>query len=210
MNDDNLFRQALQRQNDRAAGMKMPDDMEQRVMGSLLTLSNSKTLSNSPLKGEKPREVSVKEASPLRGGLVGSGRRLVFGCIAVAACVLLLIMLNVGKQEPDGQKPSIAEVVTEPQATAPTEVTEQKQPAMTHAEKPKPTRRQRPAVRKENTVEPSAEEAVPMEMPAEEPFPEERPHDMNNPYLVAAAQLQDVRKRGERLDREVAMLMNRQ
>ena len=31
----NLFRQALQRQNDRAAGMKMPDDMEQRVMKSL-------------------------------------------------------------------------------------------------------------------------------------------------------------------------------
>ena len=130
--------------------------------------------------------------------------------IAVAACVLLLIMLNVGKQEPDGQTPSIAEVVTKPQATAPTEVTEQKQPAMTHAEKPKPTRRQKPAVRKETTVESPAEEAVPMEMPAEEPFLEERPLDMNNPYLVAAAQLQDVRKRGERLDREVAMLMNRQ
>ena len=45
----NLFRQALQRQNDRAAGMKMPDDMEQRVMGSL------RTLSNSPLKGENQR-----------------------------------------------------------------------------------------------------------------------------------------------------------
>ena len=42
----NLFRQALQRQNDRAAGMKMPDDMEQRVMKSLQTLSDS------PLKGE--------------------------------------------------------------------------------------------------------------------------------------------------------------
>ena len=32
MNKDDLFRQALQRQNDRAAGMKMPYDMEQRVM----------------------------------------------------------------------------------------------------------------------------------------------------------------------------------
>ncbi len=32
MSNDQLFRQALQRQNDRAAGMKMPDDMEQRVM----------------------------------------------------------------------------------------------------------------------------------------------------------------------------------
>ena len=42
----NLFRQALQRQNGRAAGMKMPDDMEQRVMKSLQTLSDS------PLKRE--------------------------------------------------------------------------------------------------------------------------------------------------------------
>ena len=32
-----------------------------------------KTLSNSPLKGEKPGESSAKKASPLRGGLVGSG-----------------------------------------------------------------------------------------------------------------------------------------
>ena len=31
MNNDELFRQALQRQNDRAARMKMPHDMEQRV-----------------------------------------------------------------------------------------------------------------------------------------------------------------------------------
>lgn len=31
-NDKDLFRQVLQRQNERAARMKMPDDMEQRVM----------------------------------------------------------------------------------------------------------------------------------------------------------------------------------
>lgn len=31
-NDKDLFRQALQRQNERAARIKMPDDMEQRVM----------------------------------------------------------------------------------------------------------------------------------------------------------------------------------
>ena len=32
MNNEQLFRQALQRQNDRATRLKMPDDMEQRVM----------------------------------------------------------------------------------------------------------------------------------------------------------------------------------
>ena len=183
----NLFRQALQRQNDRAAGMKMPDDMEQRVMGSL-----------------KPQATKRRWLYPL-------------STIAVAASVLLLIMLNIGKQQPEQQPPVIAEVVTEPQdsteethATAPTVVTEQKQPAMAQAEKPKLTRRQKPTVRKETIAEPPAEEAVPMETPAEGAFPEDRLLDMNNPYLIAAAQLQDVRERGERLDREVAMLMNRQ
>ena len=37
------------------------------------TLSNSQAPSNSPLKGEDSGESSAKEASPLRGGLVGSG-----------------------------------------------------------------------------------------------------------------------------------------
>ena len=209
MNNDDLFRQALQRQNDRAAGMKMPDDMEQRVMKSLQTLSDS------PLKGEKahPRpSLKGRESSPFKGE-----SERVWGFLAIAACALLLIIFNIEKPQPE-QSPVMAEVVTEPQnniaeetpqATAPTEVTEQKQPAMAHAEKPKPTRRQRPAVRKKTIVESPAEEAAPMETPAEEPFPEDRLPDTNNPYLVAAAQLQDVRARGERLDREVAMLMNR-
>ena len=187
MNDDKLFRQALQRQNDRAAGFKMPDDMEQRVMKSI-----------------KPKATKRRWLYPL-------------SALAIAASVLLLILLNVEEPQPE-QSPFMAEVVTEPQnniaeetpqATAPTEVTEQKQPAMAHAEKSKPTRRQRPAVRKKTIVESPDEEAAPMETPAEEPFPEDRLLDTNNPYLVAAAQLQDVRARGERLDREVAMLMNR-
>ena len=41
MNNEELFRQALQRQNDRASEMKMPDDMEQRVMKRIK--SKSKT-----------------------------------------------------------------------------------------------------------------------------------------------------------------------
>lgn len=197
----NLFSQALQRQNDRAAGMKMPDDMEQRVMGSL-------TPNPSPRRGE-PSPLPLRRSPLLWRGIGG-------GCIAVAASVLLLILLNVRTQQAE-QPPVIAEIVTEPQdsteethATAPTVVTEQKQPAMAQAEKPKLTRRQKPTVRKETIAEPPAEEAVPMETPTEGAFPEDRLLDMNNPYLIAAAQLQDVRERGERLDREVAMLMNRQ
>ena len=41
MNNEELFRQALQRQNDRAAKMKMPDDMEQRVVKRLKSKSKS-------------------------------------------------------------------------------------------------------------------------------------------------------------------------
>ena len=41
MNNDKLFRQALQRQNDRASEMKMPDDMEQRVMKRIKFKSKS-------------------------------------------------------------------------------------------------------------------------------------------------------------------------
>ena len=43
MNNDQLFRQALQRQNDQASEMKMPEDMEQRVMKRIKTKSKSKT-----------------------------------------------------------------------------------------------------------------------------------------------------------------------
>lgn len=206
----NLFSQALQRQNDRAAGMKMPDDMEQRVMGSLTPKQGSTIVNPSPRRGG-PSPLPLRRSPFLWRGIGG-------GCIAVAASVLLLILLNVRTQQAE-QPPVIAEIVTEPQnniaeetpqATAPTVVTEQKQPAMAQAEKPKLTRRQKPTVRKGTIAEPPAEEAVPMETPTEGAFPEDRLLDMNNPYLIAAAQLQDVRERGERLDREVAMLMNRQ
>ena len=94
----NLFRQALQRQNDRAAGMKMPDDMEQRVMGSL-----------------KPKATKRRWLYPL-------------STIAVAASVLLLIMLNIEKPKPDQQPPVIAEVVTEPQPIIPDEPVEHANP----------------------------------------------------------------------------------
>lgn len=98
MNNDNLFRQALQRQNDRAAGMKMPDDMEQRVMKSL-----------------KPQATKRRWLYPL-------------SAIAVAASVLLLILLNIGKQKPEQQTPVVAEVVTEPQPIIPDEPVEHANP----------------------------------------------------------------------------------
>ena len=80
----NLFSQALQRQNDRAAGMKMPDDMEQRVM-----------------KNIKPKATKRRWLYPLSS-------------FAIAASVLLLILLNIEKQKPEQQTPVIAEKVMPP------------------------------------------------------------------------------------------------
>lgn len=98
MNNDKLFRQALQRQNDQAAGMKMPDDMEQRVMKSI-----------------KPQATKRRWLYPL-------------STIAVAASVLLLILLNIEKQKSEQQTPVIAEVVTEPQPIIPDEPVEHANP----------------------------------------------------------------------------------
>ncbi len=181
MNDDKLFRQALQRQNDRAAGMKMPDDMEQRVMGSLT-----------------PQATKRRWLYPL-------------SAIAVAASVLLLIMLNVGKQEPDGQTPVVAEEVTEPkdnmeettQATAPEEVTEQ--PVAAQTAKPQPAKKRR-KVRK-----PIQEETVPREAEPVQAEPEqENEYLPQHPdlYLMAVADARDIRSRGERLYQEVAQIIN--
>lgn len=84
MNNDKLFRQALQRQNDRAAGMKMPDDMEQRVMKSI-----------------KPQATKRRWLYPL-------------SAFAIAASVLLLIIFNIEKPQPEQQTPVIAEKVMPP------------------------------------------------------------------------------------------------
>lgn len=108
----NLFSQALQRQNDRAAGMKMPDDMEQRVMGSLTPKQGSTIVNPSPRRGE-PSPLPLRRSPLLWRGIGG-------GCIAVAASVLLLILLNVRTQQAE-QPPVIAEIVTVPQPIIPDE-----------------------------------------------------------------------------------------
>ncbi len=176
----NLFRQALQRQNERAAGMKMPDDMEQRVMKSL-----------------KPQATKRRWLYPL-------------STIAVAASVLLLIMLNIGKQKPDQQPPVVAEVVTEPQdiaeetqATIPTEAIEQ--PVEAQAEKPQPAKKRR-KVHKPILEEPVPQEAEPAQVEQEQ----ENEYLPQQPdlYLLAIADAQDIRSRGERLYQEVAQMMN--
>ena len=68
--------------------------------------------------------------SPRRGELKFSLIWKIGGgcCIAIAASVLLLIMLNIGKQQPEQQTPVVAEVVTEPQPIIPDEPVEHANP----------------------------------------------------------------------------------
>ena len=60
---------------------------KKRVIEFVKTLSSLQTLSNSPLKEEKPGEASAKEASTLRGGLVGSGGLVGFSFFELATAL---------------------------------------------------------------------------------------------------------------------------
>ena len=130
--------------------------------------------------------------------------------IAVAASVLLLILLNIEKQKPEQQTPVVAEVVTEPQdsteetqATIPTEAIEQ--PIVAQTEKPQPAKKRR-KVHKPTQEEPAHQEAEPAQVEQEQ----ENEYLPQQPdlYLLAIADAQDIRSRGERLYQEVAQLMN--
>lgn len=80
----------------------------------------SLTPNPSPRRGE-PSSLVLRR-SPFLWRWIGGG------CIAVAASVLLLIMLNIGKQQPEQQPPVMAEVVTEPQPNMPDEPVEHANP----------------------------------------------------------------------------------
>ena len=182
-----LFRKALQRQNERAAGLKMPDDMEQRVMERI-----------------RPKKVI---------------RRWLYPSIAtIAASVLLLLVFRFSQwpveEQPIVQQPVVAETIEQstPQPVVSEPIVEEKQEdALPEVQPtPQPVKKRRKAVKKQSTPieEPLLAEAEPVtEAPARD-YSEERFSNPSNPYLLATAQLQDLRSRGERLDREVAMMMH--
>ena len=94
MKHDELIRQALQRQNNRAAGMKMPNDMEQRVMDRI-----------------KPKKTSYRWLYSFSIG-------------AIAASVLLLLMFHFsGKNVESKEKPVIAQQTEQRDNTTKDEVT---------------------------------------------------------------------------------------
>ena len=203
----NLFRQALQRQNDRAAGMKMPDDMEQRVMGSL------RTLSNSPLKGENQRSATVPPApeataeegkanSLPREGWGGSWRsRGVWGLIAASIALVIVLHYNTTDQ------PVVAEFI-EPESPqlVPEPIVEEKQEPQTPQPPAQPVRLKKRVKIQEPVEEPLLAEAetvegTPVEMICRDVFGNTR--ELSSSY---ATQAQEIRQRGEQVIQYVAML----
>jgi len=177
-NDKNLFRQALQRQNERAAGMKMPEDMEQRVMKSI-----------------KPKSAIHHWRYP--------------AIVAIAASIVVAFIL--WPDNPKVEVPVVAEVAELPDAE-PSEASEASDysESSVPAEPVKPKGTNKPRKVSKPAEEPLLAKAEPVAEPTDRDSRdhyEEKLSNLSNPYQLAVAQLQDLRSRGERLDREVAMLM---
>lgn len=184
-NDKDLFRQALQRQNERAAGMKMPDDMEQRVMKSI-----------------RPKKTN-------RRWLYTA-----IATVAASILLLLVFRFSQEpvKEKPTEGQPIVAEAneLSTPQPTVSEPIIEEKKEETVLAEAqpmPQPAKKRRKAVRKQNNpVEPVLTETE--TIPLEEPTPSYDPVTQD-PFVVAAAFAQEIRSQGERLNREITQMMTK-
>ncbi len=148
-----------------------------------------------------------------------------------AACVLLLLIFHFGQEQAE-EKPVVAEVAerntpqTVSQPISPTIVEEKKERQLAEVQPAsQPVKKQRKAVRRRSDQEflsaqknqekatlaeagPKQESAEPVNLPD---GPESTPaysSPVEDPFLLAAAQAQTIRSRGERLHQEISMLMN--
>ena len=134
-------------------------------------------------------------------------KRIKLWPLAVAACVAGFVAIFLVPPRKTNVEPEIQPVVaqqTEKQEE--TVIKEEPAEAITEVETPKKTRRaprRRPVVQQEVIEEPLlAETETIEEAPQEIIHP--RHIDASNPYLLAAAQVREIRSSGERLGREIA------
>lgn len=153
-----------------------------------------------------------------------------------AACVLLLLIFHFRQNQAE-EKPVVAKVVerSTPQAVSPSispSVVEEKKDEQLAEVQPTslPVMKQKKAVKrsgahekpmlaeakpKQESTKPKRESAEPKQEstePANHPDGHDTPpafsSSMENPFLLAAVQAQNIRSRGERLHQEISMLMN--
>ena len=146
-----------------------------------------------------------------------------YTAIAVAASIVLLIVFNFGKQQMS-QEPLVAQTIEQPTTLVSESVEgnpvegESAIEAPANAisepvEAPAPQPSHKPAKKRQETVMQLVElipasEADPALTAATEPAPEAAANTEDDPLVAMAAQLEDIRSRGQRLQQEITALMN--
>ena len=194
-NDKNL-RQAVSRREQKLP--PMPADLNERLMQRI-----------------EETEHAQAEVRPKRLWL--------YAAIAIAACIALLLIINYGKN-PTSQDPLMAQTFEKPLVTDPEPVEEPSPtvpelvegPLVTVSEPVEepverhPAKKHRKAVMKLVELIPTSE-ANPLLAAAPEPASEPTPaYDTTeeDPLVAMAAQVEDIRQRGQRLQQEITALMN--
>lgn len=194
-NDKNL-RQAVSRREQQLP--PMPADLNERLMQRI-----------------EETEHAQAEVRPKRLWL--------YAAIAIAACIALLLIINYGKN-PTSQDPLMAQTFEKPLVTDPEPVEEPSPtvpelvegPLVTVSEPVEvpverhPAKKHRKAVMKLVELIPTSE-ANPLLAAAPEPASEPTPaYDTTeeDPLVAMAAQVEDIRQRGQRLQQEITALMN--
>jgi len=133
-----------------------------------------------------------------------------YAASAVASCIVLLLVFHYNNKVVPELQSVVAEVEEQPAPEAPkasdyseysenSESSEKSEPS--EPIKPKRTYKVRKAIEEPQLAE---AELIQEEAEAEQDYLPKEP----NPYLLAAAETQDIRSRGERLYQEVAQLIN--
>lgn len=136
MNNDQLFRQALQRQNDRAAQMKMPDNMEERIMQRIQATEKVAQRRSS-------RKLWLTAAS----------------AVAIAASIALLVIFYNG-QEQTPQEPLVAQQMVKPTVAPSQPIVEMTQSVVVVDEQPEAQPVTEISEAAPQTAEPTAMEKV--------------------------------------------------
>ena len=191
LKNDNNLRQAVSRREQQLP--PMPADLNKRLMQR------------------------IAESEPARPE-TKSRRWWLYAAIAVAASIALLIIFNFG-QEQTPQESLVALRVDQPTTSVPEPVEgepvieEPSNAASESVEAPAPQPSQKPAKKRQETVmklvelipTPEVEPALTAEA---EPTLEAAANAEEDPLVAMAAQLEDIRSRGQRLQQEITAIMN--
>ena len=159
----------------------------------------------------------IEETEPARSE-TKSRRLWIYAAVAVAASIALLIVFHFGKEQTP-QESLVALRVDQPTTSVPEPVEgepvieEPSNAASESVEAPAPQPSQKPAKKRQETVmklvelipTPEVEPALTAEA---EPTLEAAANAEEDPLVAMAAQLEDIRSRGQRLQQEITAIMN--